>query len=53
MDQPLHNKDMEMSIVTTKRARQGLSREGVRYFLTFGLLGIIFAISMMLVILAS
>ena len=53
MHQPLRNKDMEMTIVTTNRARQGLTRKGVRYVLTFGLLGIIFAFSMMLVIFAS
>ena len=53
MHQPLHNKDMEMTIVTTNRARQGLTRKGVRYVLTFGLLGVIFAFSMMLVIFAS
>ena len=53
MHQPLHNKDMEMTIVTTNRARQGLTRKGVRYVLTFGLLGVIFGFSMMLVIFAS
>ena len=53
MDRPLHNKDVEMTIVTTNRARQGLTRKGLRYVLTFGLLGFIFAFSMMLVIYAS
>ena len=53
MHQRLHNKDLEMSIVTTNRARQGLTRTGLRYILTFGLLGVIFAFSMMLVIFAS
>jgi uncharacterized membrane protein YdcZ (DUF606 family) len=53
MDQRLRNKDIEMTIVTTDRARQGLTRKGVRYVLTFGLLGAIFVFSMMLVIFAS
>jgi hypothetical protein len=53
MDQRLRNKDLEMTIVTRNRAQQGLTRKGVRYVLTFGLLGVIFAFSMMLVIFAS
>jgi hypothetical protein len=53
MDQRLNNKDMEMTIVTTNRAGQGLTRKAMRYILTFGLLGVIFAFSMMLVIFAS
>ncbi len=53
MHQPLRNKDIEMTIVTSNRARQGLTRKGVRHVLTFGLLGVIFAFSMMLVIFAS
>jgi hypothetical protein len=53
MHQPLRNKDMEMTIVPTNHARQGLTRKGVRHVLTFGLLGVIFAFSMMLVIFAS
>ena len=53
MHQPLRNKDMEMTIVTTNPARQGPTRKGVRYVLTFGLLGLIFAFSMMLVIVGS
>ena len=52
MDRPLRKKDMEMTLVTN-RARQDLTGKGVRYVLAFGLLGIIFASSMMLVILAS
>jgi hypothetical protein len=53
MHQRLHHKDLEMTIVTTDRARQGVTGNGVRYVLTFGLLGIIFAFSMLLVIFAS
>ena len=53
MHQPLHNKNMEMTFVTTNLAQQGQTRKGVRYILTFGLLGVIFGFSMMLVIFAS
>jgi hypothetical protein len=53
MHQRLHNKDLEMTIVTTNHARQGVTRKGVRYVLTFGLLGVIFGFSMMLVIFAG
>ena len=53
MHQPLHNKDVEMTIVTPNRARQGLTHKSVQHVLTFGLLGVIFAFSMMLVIFAS
>jgi hypothetical protein len=53
MHQRLHNKDMEMTVVATGRARQGVIGNGVRYVLTFGLLGLIFAFSMMLVIFVS
>ena len=53
MDQRLRNKDIEMTIVTTNRARQGVTHKGLRYLLTFGLLGVIFAFSMMLVIFAG
>ena len=50
--QLLRNKDIEMIIVTENRALRGL-RKGLRYVLTFGLLGLIFAFSMMLVIFAG
>ena len=53
MDRRLHNKDLEMTVVPTDRARQGAIGNGVRYVLIFGLLGVIFAFSMMLVIFAS
>ncbi len=53
MHQPLRNKDMEMTIVTTSPSRQDLTRKGVRYVLTFSLLGLIFTFSMMLVIVGS
>ena len=53
MHQRLQNKDLEMTVVATGRARQGVTGNGVRYVLTLGLLGLIFAFSMMLVIFAS
>jgi hypothetical protein len=42
-----------VTIVAIDGARQSVTRQGVRYVLTFGLLGVIFVSSMMLVILAS
>ncbi len=57
MQQPLRRSDAEdvepETVVTTDRARQGLTGHGVRYVLVFGLLGIIFAFAMTLVIFAS
>jgi hypothetical protein len=53
MYQRMRNKDMDLTVVSTDQARQGVTGNGVRYVLTFGLLGIIFASSMMLVIFAS
>jgi hypothetical protein len=53
MHQRTRNTDMDLTVVTTDRARQGVTGNGVRYVLTFGLLGIIFAFSMMLVIFTS
>ena len=53
MYQRMRNKDMELTVVSTDQARQGVTGNGVRYVLTFGLLGVIFASSMMLVIFAS
>ena len=41
------------TVVTTDRARQGVTGNGVRYVLVFGLLGVIFAFAMTLVIFAS
>ena len=55
--QSLRHSDVEDlepdTIVTTGRARQGVTGHGVRYVLAFGLLGIIFAFAMTLVIFAS
>jgi hypothetical protein len=42
-----------MAIVTTEEARQGVAGHGVRHVLSFGLLGVIFVFSMLLVIFAS
>lgn len=57
MQQPLRSSDVEdlesQTVVTTDRARQGVTGHGVRYVLAFGLLGIIFAFAMTLVIFAS
>jgi hypothetical protein len=57
MQQPLRRSDVEdlepETVVTTDRARQGVTGNGVRYVLAFGLLGIIFAFAMTLVIFAS
>jgi hypothetical protein len=57
MQQPLRHSDVEdvesETVVTTDRARQGVTGHGVRYVLAFGLLGIIFALAMTLVIFAS
>jgi hypothetical protein len=57
MQQPLRRGDAEdlepETVVTTDRARQGVTGHGVRYVLAFGLLGIIFAFAMTLVIFAS
>ena len=57
MQQPLRSSDVEdlepETVVTTDRARQGVTEHGVRYVLAFGLLGIIFAFAMTLVIFAS
>jgi hypothetical protein len=57
MQQPLRGSDVEdlepETVVTTDRARQGVTGHGVRYVLAFGLLGIIFAFAMTLVIFAS
>lgn len=57
MQQPLRSSDVEdvepETVETTDRARQGVTGHGVRYVLAFGLLGIIFAFTMMLVIFAS
>ena len=53
MHQRLDNKDLEMTLVRTDRARRDMTGNGPRYILTFGLLGVIFAVSMMLVIFAS
>jgi hypothetical protein len=54
---PLRHSDVEdlepETVVTTDRARQGVTGHGVRYVLAFGLLGIIFAFAMTLVIFAS
>jgi|RhiMetdeSRZDD1v2_1073273.scaffolds.fasta_scaffold1118957_1 hypothetical protein len=49
MHQRLPNKDLEMTIVSTDRRRGA----GMRHILVFALLGVIFAFSMMLVIVAS
>jgi hypothetical protein len=55
--QPLRHNDVEdlepETVVTTNRARQGVTGHGVRYVLAFGLMGIIFAFAMTLVIFAS
>ena len=55
--QPLRHNDVEdlepETVVTTDRARQGVTGHGVRYVLAFGLMGIIFAFAMTLVIFAS
>lgn len=55
--QPLRHGDVEdlepETVVTTDRARQGVTGRGVRYVLAFGLLGTIFAFAMTLVIVAS
>jgi len=57
MRQPLRSSNVEdlesETVVTTDEARQGVTGHGVRYVLTFGLLGIIFAFAMTLVIFAS
>jgi len=57
MQQPLRRSDVEdlepETVVMTDRARQGVTGQGVRYVLAFGLLGIIFAFAMTLVIFAS
>ena len=57
MQKPLRRGDVEdlepETVVTTDRARQGVTGHGVRYVLAFGLLGIIFAFAMTLVIFAS
>ena len=57
MQQPVRSRDVEdlesTTVVTTDRARQGVTGHGVRYVLAFGLLGIIFAFAMTLVIFAS
>jgi hypothetical protein len=57
MRQPLRNSNVEdlesETVVTEDEARQGVTGHGVRYVLTFGLLGIIFAFAMTLVIFAS
>ncbi len=57
MQQPLRHNDVEdlkpETVVTTDRARQGVTGHGVRYVLAFGLMGIIFAFAMTLVIVAS
>ena len=42
-----------VTIVAIDDARQSVTRQGVRYVLTIGLLGVIFVFSMMLVICAS
>jgi hypothetical protein len=41
------------AIATTDRTRQGMGGDGMRYVLSFGLLGVIFVFSMMLVIFVS
>ncbi len=57
MPQPLRSSDVEdlepETVVSTDRARQGVTGHGVRYVLAFGLLGVIFALTMTLVIFAS
>jgi hypothetical protein len=57
MQKHLRHGDVEdlepKTVVTTDRARQGVTGLGVRYVLAFGLLGIIFAFAMTLVIFAS
>ena len=57
MRQPLRSSNVEdlepETVVATDEARQGVTGHGVRYVLTFGLLGIIFAFAMTLVIFAS
>ena len=42
-----------VTIVAIDGVQQSVTRQGVRYVLTFGLLGVIFVSSMMLVIFAS
>ena len=42
-----------VTLVAIDDARQSVIRQGVHYVLTFGLLGVIFVTSMMLVIFAS
>ena len=42
-----------VTLVAIDDSRQSVASQGVRYVLTFGLLGVIFVSSMMLVILAS
>jgi hypothetical protein len=52
--QRLWDKDTTGRIVTTTdRVRQGVTGHGVRYVLTFGLLGVIFVFAMLLVIFTS
>ncbi len=57
MQQPLRRSEAEdlepETAVATDRARQGVTGHGVRYVLSFGLLGIIFAFAMTLVIFAN
>jgi hypothetical protein len=57
MQQPLRRSDVEdlepETVVTTDRARQGVTGHGASYVLAFGLIGIIFAFAMTLVVIAS
>ncbi len=54
MQQRSTDKELVLTrIMTVKETRRGAIRHGVRYVLTFGLLGVIFVSSMMLVIFAS
>jgi len=49
-----HSNDREyVTLVAIDDARQSVLRQGLHYMLTFGLLGVIFVTSMMLVIIAS
>ena len=54
MQQRLRGKELARRIVvTTDRARQGVTGHGVRYVLTNSLLGVIFMFAMLLVIFAN
>ena len=52
MQQHSNSKEF-VTLVAIDDARQSVTRQGMRYVLTFGLLGVIFVSSMMLVIFAS